>query len=364
MTLALRVSLPRPGFALQVACELPARGIIGLFGRSGSGKTTLLRCIAGLESGADADIVFDGDIWQAAGRFVPAHRRAVGYVFQESSLFPHLDVRANLLYGLQRVPPAERRLSFDEAVAQLELAALLRHRPAQLSGGERQRVAIARALLSSPRLLLLDEPLSSLDPRSRTEILPHLERLRDEAAIPVIYVSHVLAEIMRLADQLVLLDAGRVRALGPLQQLLTRSDLPLAQFADSGSVFDAVIEEHDPSYQLTYVRIGAGRLAVALKSAPIGGHLRVRIDARDVSLTLKQPELTSILNVLPATVSEITGDGDPAQTLVRLELGREPLLARITRRSAVQLGLAPGMQVYAQIKSVALMESSAAASNW
>ncbi len=364
MTLALQLSLPRAGFRLEVACELPARGITGLFGRSGSGKTTLLRCIAGLEPAVRGQIEFNGEPWQDAQRFVPAHRRAVGYVFQESSLFPHLDVRANLEYGLQRVPPAQRRLDLEEAVRQLDLASLLRHRPAQLSGGERQRVAIARALLSSPRLLLLDEPLSSLDPRSRAEILPHLERLRDVASIPVIYVSHVLGEIMRLADELVLLEAGRVRAVGPLQQLLTRSDLPLAQFTDSGSVFDAVIEEHDPTYQLSYVRISAGRLAVALKQAPIGQHVRVRIDARDVSLALKPPELTSILNVLPATVRELAGDGDPAQTLVRLELGTEPLLARITRRSAVQLGLTPGMRLHAQIKSVALMESSAAPSNW
>ena len=359
MTLALRVALALPRFALDVTCNIPTQGITGLFGRSGSGKTTLLRCIAGLERTARAQIEFNGELWQDAGRFLPTHRRAVGYVFQESSLFPHLDVRGNLEFGLRRVPPPQRRLGFDEAVALLDLSALLRHRAPRLSGGERQRVAIARALLTSPQLLLMDEPLSNLDQSSKAEILPHLERLRDSSAIPIIYVSHALGEVMRLADHLVLLEAGRVRAAGPLQQLLARSDLPLGHFEDSGCVFDAVIEEHDPSYHLTYVRIGAGRLAVSLKQAPIGHRVRVRIDARDVSLALKPPELTSIINILPAKVLAVSDDRDPAQTLVRLELATEPLLARITRRSAAQLGIAPGMLLYAQVKSVALMESSA-----
>jgi molybdate transport system ATP-binding protein len=359
VTLALRVALALPTFALDVTCDIPTQGITGLFGRSGSGKTTLLRCIAGLERTARAQIEFNGELWQDAGRFLPTHRRAVGYVFQESSLFPHLDVRGNLEFGLRRVPPPQRRLGFDEAVALLDLSALLRQRAPRLSGGERQRVAIARALLTSPQLLLMDEPLSNLDQSSKAEILPHLERLRDSLAIPIIYVSHALGEVMRLADHLVLLEAGRVRAAGPLQQLLARSDLPLGHFEDSGCVFDAVIEEHDPSYHLTYVRIGAGRLAVSLKQAPIGHRVRVRIDARDVSLALKPPELTSIINILPAKVLAVSDDRDPAQTLVRLELATEPLLARITRRSAVQLGIAPGMLLYAQVKSVALMESSA-----
>jgi molybdate transport system ATP-binding protein len=359
VTLALRVALALPTFALDVTCDIPTQGITGLFGRSGSGKTTLLRCIAGLERTARAQIEFNGELWQDAGRFLPTHRRAVGYVFQESSLFPHLDVRGNLEFGLRRVPAPQRRLGFDQAVALLDLSALLRQRAPRLSGGERQRVAIARALLTSPQLLLMDEPLSNLDQSSKAEILPHLERLRDSLAIPIIYVSHALGEVMRLADHLVLLEAGRVRAAGPLQQLLARSDLPLGHFEDSGCVFDAVIEEHDPSYHLTYVRIGAGRLAVSLKQAPIGHRVRVRIDARDVSLALKPPELTSIINILPAKVLAVSDDRDPAQTLVRLELATEPLLARITRRSAVQLGIAPGMLLYAQVKGVALMESSA-----
>jgi molybdate transport system ATP-binding protein len=359
VSLALRVSATLGQFTLEVECEVPTRGITGLFGRSGSGKTTLLRCIAGLEPRARGRIAFDDEIWQDATSFVPTHRRGVGYVFQEASLFAHLDVRQNLEFGLRRLRPAQRRLALDDAVALLELAPLLRHRTSQLSGGERQRVAIGRALLASPRLLLMDEPLSSLDQASKAEILPHLARLRDQSSIPILYVSHALGEIMRLADHLLLLEAGRVRATGPLQALLARSDLPLAGYEDSGSVFDAVVEEHDSHYHLSYVRIGAGRLAVAHNQAPLGQRMRVRIDARDVSLALNRPELTSILNILPARVLSLSQGEDPAQTLVRLEAGSEPLLARITSRSAAELQLAPGLQLYAQVKTVALMESSA-----
>jgi molybdate transport system ATP-binding protein len=356
MSLSLHLALARPGFTLDVQAEIPSQGITGVFGRSGSGKTTLLRCIAGLERGARGDIALNGTAWQSQQQWVPPHRRAIGYVFQESSLFPHLDVRGNLEYGLRRVAPAQRRIGLAEAVSLLELAPLLQQQSEQLSGGERQRVAIARALLTSPQLLLMDEPLSSLDQRSKAEILPHLERLRDQCAVPIVYVSHALGEIMRLADHLLLLEAGRVRAAGPLQQLLARSDLPLGHLEEGGAVFDAVVEEHDPTYHLTYVRIDAGRLALPRKASAIGQRVRVRIDARDVSLALAPPERSSILNVLPARVAELSDEADPAQVLVRLEAGREPLLARITRRSAAELALAPGMQLYAQVKGVALMQ--------
>jgi molybdate transport system ATP-binding protein len=355
MSLSLQVALARPNFSLDVTAELPAQGITGIFGRSGSGKTTLLRCIAGLERQARARIVFNGTVWQDATRFIPPHRRAIGYVFQESSLFPHLDVRGNLEYGLRRVAPRERRLGLAEAVALLDLETLMSQRVTQLSGGERQRVAIARALLASPQLLLMDEPVSSLDADSKREILPHLERLRDQAGVPILYVTHALSEIMQLADQLLLLEAGHVRATGPLQQLLARIDLPLGHLEEGGSVFEALVEEHDESFHLTHVRIGAGRLSVARKPVAIGQRVRVRIDARDVSLALVRPERSSILNVLPAQVVELAADADPAQILVRLETGNEPLLARITRRSAANLELAPGVPLFAQVKAVALM---------
>ena len=356
MALALSVALSRPGFSLLVEAELPTRGVTALFGRSVCGKTTLLRCIAGLDRIAAARVSFNGEVWQDGGRFLPTHRRSVGYVFQEPSLFPHHDVRGNLQFGLARVPPAQRRIGFDEAVRLLGLEALLARRPEQLSGGQRQRVAMARALLASPQLLLMDEPLSSLDAASKAELLPRLERLHDTLSIPIIYVSHALGEVMRLADDLVLLEAGRVRACGPLQLLLTRTDLPLGYLEDGGTVIHGVIEAHDPTYHLSFVLIGGGRLALSQQDLPIGHHVRVRVDARDVSLALEPPQRTSITNILPATVLELCADGDPAQALVRLQVGEDLMLARVTRRSAVQLELAAGARLYVQIKSVALME--------
>lgn len=356
MALELKVTLPHPGFTLAVDCIFPSHGVTALFGRSGSGKTTLLRCIAGLERRGVERVCLDGQLWQDARNFVPTHLRALGYVFQEPTLFPHHDVRGNLEFALRRVPAAQRRVDFDEAVSLLGVQTLLRHRVQQLSGGERQRVAIARALLSSPRLLLLDEPLSNLDESAKAEILPHLERLRDVSSVPIVYVSHALNEVMRLADHLVLLEAGRVLAAGPAQELLTREDLPLAYLSSGGAIVEGQIEAHDESYHLSHVATSAGRLTLALKPLPIGHRVRVRIDARDVSLALKPPELTSISNILPATVLEVLPDREPAQVTVRLSVGSARLLARITRRSAEQLAIVAGRPVYAQIKSVALME--------
>ncbi len=356
MALELSLQLTRGSFSLQVEGQWPTRGVTALFGRSGTGKTTLLRCIAGLER-LPARVVFDGTVWQDATRFVPAHRRSIGYVFQEPSLFPHYDVRGNLEYGLKRQAPAQRRIQMDEAVRLLGLESLLAYRPQQLSGGQRQRVAIARALLASPRLLLMDEPVSSLDEISKSEILPRLEQLRDALDIPIVYVSHALVEVMRLADELVLLDAGRVRAAGPLRTLLTRADLPLGDFDQPGTVLEGEIAEHDAQYHLSYVAVSGGRLVLSLQALPPGHRVRVRIDARDVSLALQPPRETSISNILPGVVLDLRADGDPAQTIVRVRIGGDVLLARITRRSAVQLGIAEGTAVYAQIKSVALTES-------
>jgi molybdate transport system ATP-binding protein len=217
-------------------------------------------------------------------------------------------------------------------------------------------VAIARALLSSPRLLLMDEPLSSLDLASRNDVLPHLERLHDDLSIPILYVSHEVNEVMRIADHLLLMDAGRSVAFGPVQELLTRPDLPLAHLEQAGSVLEGVIAQHDQQYHLSYVEVPGGRLAISLKSAPIGKTVRVRIEARDVSLALQPPQRSSITNVLPARVADVTADRDPAQRLIRLQVGNSPLLARITQRSVQQLAIASGQQVYVQIKSVALME--------
>lgn len=356
MSLALDIAWSRPDFRLTVDCEFPDSGITALFGRSGSGKTTLLRCIAGLERAPRATVRFNADVWQDHHRFVPPHRRPLGYVFQESSLFSHLDARANLEYGLQRVPAARRRIGFDQAVQFMGLESLLAHRAGELSGGQRQRVAIARALLTSPQLLLMDEPLSNLDLASRAEILPHLERLHDELSIPIIYVSHEIGEVMRIADHIALLEAGGMRAFGPIDDLLTRPDLPLAHLEEAGSIFEGVIAQHDAQYHLSYVGIAAGRLAIALRDAPLGQRVRVRIDARDVSLALRPPEQSSITNILPGRVMDVTDDRDPAQRLVRIDVGGRPLLARITLRSVTQLAIAPGIMLYAQVKSVALMD--------
>jgi molybdate transport system ATP-binding protein len=356
LSLALDISWSRRDFQLQIACEFPGSGITALFGRSGCGKTTVLRCIAGLERAARASVRFNDDVWQDEHRFVPPHRRPLGYVFQESSLFPHLDVRGNLQYGLRRVRDAQQRIGFDQAVEFMGLESLLSHRADQLSGGQRQRVAIARALLTSPQLLLMDEPLSNLDLASRGEILPRLERLHDELSIPIVYVSHEIGDLMRIADHIALLEAGSVRAFGSIHDLLTRPDLPLAHLEEAGSIFEGVIVEHDAQYHLSYVGIAAGRLAISLRAAPVGQRVRVRIEARDVSLALKPPEFSSITNILPGRVIDVTDDRDAAQRLVRIDVGGRPLLARITQRSVAQLAIAPGMVLYAQVKSVALMD--------
>ncbi len=355
MALELALSLSRGAFRLEVDCALPTRGVTALFGRSGSGKTTLLRCIAGLER-LPARVSFDGVSWQDTMQFIPTWRRAVGYVFQEPSLFPHQSVRGNLQYGLQRAPPKERRVAFEEAVSLLGLQALLAHRAHELSAGERQRVAIARSLLASPRLLLMDEPLSNLDQISKAEILPHLARLHAALSIPIIYVSHSLGEVMQLADDLALLQDGRIIAIGALAELLARPELPLGAGERRGTVLPGCVQSHDADQHLSYLRAGGGVLAVSLRALPVGRSVRIRIDARDVSLVLQPPAGSSLLNVLAATVIDLSGDVDAAQTLVRLQVGEAVLLARITRRAAAQLALAPGRAVFAQIREALVTE--------
>jgi molybdate transport system ATP-binding protein len=299
-----------------------------------------------------------GSSWQddARGLFLPTHRRALGYVFQEPSLFEHLNVRQNLAYAERRRRPDAQAMSLAAVSERLNLSALLERAPQALSGGERQRVAIARALLSGPRLLLLDEPLSSLDTRHKLEVLPYLERLRDELSIPIVYVSHALDEITRLADYLVLLEAGSVRAHGPLASLLTRLDLPFALADDAGVVIDATVAEHDEQDSLTRAQFAGGSLWLSRVERAPGAPLRARVLARDVSLAQAAPGPSSILNVLPAEVSEIA-DHSADRVNVRLRLARSAIeiLARVTRRSARTLELRPGAPVFAQVKSVALI---------
>jgi molybdate transport system ATP-binding protein len=350
-----RFRLRRGGFALDVEFTVPGRGLTALFGPSGSGKTTLLRCVAGLERQAAGRFEVGGDVWQDDARrlFLPPHRRPLGYVFQETALFSHLSVRGNLDYGLRRTPPARRRVRFADAVEWLGIESLLERRPESLSGGERQRVAIARALLTSPRLLLLDEPLASLDAQAKAEIYPFLERLHAELAIPVLYVSHAQAEVLRLADHLLLFAGGRIHAAGPLGELSTRLDLlPWAPGGELGAVVEAQVADHDEEFALTYLDFSGGRLSLPRLAAPVGSRQRVRLLARDVGLALERPPRTSILNVFAARVLEV---GDGAQPLVKLAAGQDLLLAQVTRKSCHQLALQPGLDLFALVKGVALL---------
>jgi molybdate transport system ATP-binding protein len=276
-------------------------------------------------------------------------------VFQEASLFQHLSVQGNLEYGLRRTAPGQRRVGLDDAVDLLGIGPLLKRRTHGLSGGERQRVAIARALLTSPRLLLMDEPLAALDRAGKQEILPYLERLHTELAMPVLYVSHAADEVARLADYLVLLEAGRVRASGPLGELLTRLDLAREQGQEAEAVIEATVAGHDEAYHLSYLDFSGGRICVVRNRLAPGKTARLRILARDVSLTLERQRGTSILNIFPAVVDSLAEDG-PAQMLVRLDVGGTALLSRVTRKSSGALELAPGRPVFVQIKAVALVD--------
>lgn len=357
--LHIRLSLAYSGFDVDIDLDLPGQGVTALFGHSGSGKTTCLRCVAGLEKATAAFIQVNGEVWQDSRRkiFVPTHQRALGYVFQEASLFPHLTVRGNLEFGLRRIAAGQRLVQMDHAIELMGIGHLLERRPDKLSGGERQRVGITRALLTSPRLLLLDEPLAALDSKRKAEILPYLERLHGELRIPMLYVSHSQDEVARLADHLVLMSEGRAIASGPLQSTLARLDLPTAMEADAGVVIEGVVDGFDPHYQLLTLNLPGSDQSMRLAHAPqaIGSRLRFKVQARDVSLSRQADDQSSILNRLPVlVVSEVPAD-NPAHVLVRLDASGTPLLARITRYSRDQLQLHPGQPLWAQIKSVAVL---------
>ncbi len=357
--IALDLRVARREFDLHAELRLPARGVTAFFGPSGCGKTTLLRAIAGLEP-ARGRVAFGGEAWQddARGLHVPTHRRPIGYVIQESALFPHLDVQRNLAYGLKRTPPAQRRIALEQVIELLGIGPLMARRPATLSGGERQRVAIARALATSPRLLLMDEPLAALDARRKAEVLPYLERLQRELQLPVLYVSHAIDEVARLAHHLVLLERGRVLASGPLAETLARLDLPVPLGEEAGVVLEAVVGERDAHWQLARFDAaqGACRLWARDHGIALGQAVRVRVLARDVSLTRAPQPATSIANQLQAEVEAIAADTHPGLALARVRVGGAALLARLTRRSAEALALAPGMPVWAQVKTVAVIQ--------
>lgn len=355
----VRLHLKYTGFALDVELQLPGRGVTALYGPSGSGKTTCLRCIAGLERADDGFVQINDEVWQDSrnGLFMPPHKRALGYVFQEASLFPHLSVQANLAFGLKRIPRAQRRVDMAQATELLGIAHLLARDPQHLSGGERQRVGIARALLTSPRLLLMDEPLAALDSQRKNEILPYLERLHDELDIPVLYVSHAQDEVARLADHLVLLDDGKALASGPIGETLARLDLPLALGDDAGVVVTGRVIAYDDHYQLLTLQLPDCLLQIRVAHTPmaLGTQLRVKIQARDVSLSHQAQAHSSILNRLPVTVIQDVAADNSAHALVRLDAAGTPLLARITRFSRDQLNVQPGQVLWAYIKAVAVL---------
>lgn len=355
----MRLVLERRGFALDMDLSLPGRGVSAIFGPSGSGKTTVLRAIAGLEREAVGSIVVQGEIWQetAQRRIVPAHERRIGYVFQDALLFPHLSVHDNLLYGRRRSArrAGSRPVDLDPIVDLLGIGHLHDRSPETLSGGERQRVAIARALLADPRLLLLDEPLSSLDLDRRREVLPYLERLHQELEIPVLFVSHALDEVLRLADHLTLIRAGRVVASGALGETLARIDLPEVRAQDVGVVLDGTVVGCDDRYGLVEVDVGGARLQVVHAARPPGSRMRLQIQSRDVSIALAKPGATSVLNLLPVRVVDATGAPGEAHVHLRLNSGGTTLVARVTRLSCDRLNLTPGAAAWAQIKAVAVV---------
>lgn len=353
MTLNVRFSAQQGSFTLAVDLSIAGQGVTAIFGASGSGKTTLLRTIAGLDYHANSVLNFEGEIWQDSRQFRAPHLRSVAYVFQEASLFEHMSVQANLDYGVKRANPSAPKLCVEKVIEILELAPLLTKQPAILSGGERQRVAIARALCARPNLLLMDEPLTGLDRAAKIRLLPLIESTLQEFGIPCLYVSHSIDEVSQLANNLVLLEAGRVIAHGDIQTMLTQLDLPLAHELGAESIVPATIAEHDENYGLTYLDSDIGRFTVVRKATGFGSAVRIRILARDISLTLKPQTDTSILNIFPATVMQLEPFGD-AQVTVKLRLNKTPLLARVTRKSAESLGLRTGLQVYAQAKTVSL----------
>lgn len=356
MSIEARFQQSFPGFTLDVDLQLPGRGVSALFGPSGCGKSTLLRCIAGLNAAPNGRCVVNGELWQDGAQALPTHRRPLGYVFQEPQLFAHLSVRANLQYGRQRSAGAAQRVAWDRAIELLGIGHLLERRSAGLSGGERQRIAIARALLTSPRLLLMDEPLAALDLARKNEFMPYLERLTRELDIPVIYVSHAPDEVARLADHIVAMEAGRVLASGPLAEVLSRIDLPIRLGEDAGVVLEGVVVERDAAWSLVRVAFPGGCLWVRDGGQEQGATVRIRILARDVSLALSPATDTSLLNSLPVVVNQLADDSHPALALCRLRVGTSSLLlARLTRRSAAALALQPGQAVWAQIKAVALI---------
>jgi molybdate transport system ATP-binding protein len=353
----VHVRLIRAGFELAVDLALPPTGITALFGPSGSGKTTLLRCVAGLEPDCRGLVRIGGETWQDDDHstFLPTWRRSLGYVFQEASLFEHLDVQGNLRYGLARSMSPESAKSLEDSISLLGIEGLLKRRPIGLSGGERQRVAIARALATQPRMLLLDEPLAALDHARKQEILPWLKRMRDELRIPMLYVTHSADELTQLADHVATLAQGRVQAHGPVADVLSAIDHPALQGDDAGALLSGYVADRDTRWHLSRVEFPGGSLWLQDAGLPIGRPVRLRVLARDVSITVEEPRHTSIQNHLPCVIDSLAPDVHPSQVMVRAWAGPSVLLARVTKKAVDHLQLHEGKRAWVQVKSVALV---------
>lgn len=351
--LDVKVIKQQGDFRIDISFNVPDIGVTALFGPSGAGKTSVVNMVAGLTRPDNGHIIASGrTLFDAAEKIhLPPEKRRIGYIFQDGRLFPHLSVQSNLTYGLRLTPPSDRHIALDDVVELLGLERLLHRRPAKLSGGEKQRVAIGRALLTSPSLLLMDEPLASLDRRRKAEVLPFLSRLCSELSTPILYVSHALEEILNLADTMVLMDVGRVAADGAIEDVMNRRDLQRLIGADDvGTVIATTVAGHDNG--LTRLRFPGGVIRVPNVSVPEGSRLRVRIAARSVSIALRKPQETSIQNIFKALVTRIT-DAPHHLLDVQMDIGC-PLIARVTRRAVRRLDLSPGKQVYASVKSVAV----------
>ena len=348
--------MKRGAFQLDIDTSIPGTGVTAVFGRSGSGKTSLLRCIAGLEKADHAFLSVQGKVWQDSTRgiFLPPYRREIGYVFQEGALFPQISVRKNLLFGYRRTPFERRKADFDRVVELLGIGSLLDRLPAYLSGGEKQRVAIGRALLNHPRLLLMDEPMASLDQAHKREILPYLESLHQSFDIPIIYITHDREELVHIANHMLLIENGSLIAEGSTEYILTRVDLPIAREHEASSVIEARVVEHDHTFYLTKLEFEGGDLFVNWLNREVGSRLRLQIRAKDVIIAREKPQQSSILNIFPATVEEMQAHGR-GRMVVRLNIAGVHILARITQTSQFLLNLKVGDQVFAEMKSMAIV---------
>ena len=354
MTIAVRFNIQRGGFTLNIDTVIPETGVTAIFGPSGSGKTTLLRAIAGLEHADNGYLKVGDALWQGNGVFLPTHQRKIGYVFQEPSLFSHLSVEGNLNYGLERAKDESSAVVVQQTIDLLGIEHLLKRMPWQLSGGEQQRVAIARALAANPSMLLLDEPLAALGDDQKAGILPYLESVYQQLDIPVLYVSHSRNEVARLADQMLLLDNGEIKASGKMTEIFTALDLPMAHQSRAESIIKASVSHYDEEFGLASVAFLGGQLSVAAEPLIVGSKVRLQVLARDVSITLEPQKNTSILNIIPVTIDAIVKESK-SQMTVRLIADETALLSRITCKSAYNLNLKEGDKVYAQVKTAALL---------